>query len=149
MGMHPVILWDFMGNVQKFCKFPVKLLDACLHKAGGGGLTPRGFSAVCTIILHFVENVKTKSPVSSNYAVHAFHPYIYDTKTLFIYYITAEMSAPPHGPTRRTCSAVLNQFMDAMTSLRRSSAWYISVCHRDVTFSAIDLQAQKNAYINY
>ena len=53
------------------------------------------------------------------------------------------MSACPHGQTGRTCSAVLNQFMDAMTSLRRSSAWYISVCHRDVTFSAIDLQAQK------
>ena len=86
MDMHPVILWDFTGNVQKFCTFPVKLLDACLHKVRGR-LTAGGFSAVYTIILHFVENVKTKSPVSSNDAVHAFHPYIYGTKTLYLFII--------------------------------------------------------------
>lgn len=43
--------------------------------------------------------------------------------------------------TSQTCSAILNQFVEAITSFILSSAWNMSCCHLVETVSPIDLTA--------
>ena len=131
--------------------FWVRLLHYVFN-AEGGGLW-RGFAISWICSLHRTVDMSYIVAFYMAYGLSAPHP----TPLIFNPLLQAKRTSKPkphaamitlwllateqkHGqqPHRKpTCSAVLYQLVEAMTSFCRSSAWYISCCHANVTFSAM------------